>query len=104
MDVNISAQKNIEIPTAAKEFIYEKLNDLLLLKKNIISCRVKIEEVKGIFQCQIRIIPANDKAIIVKSNGLSIKTSFLDAYNKVEFLINKIKDKKLTKKQKSNLV
>lgn len=103
MDVNINTHKHIEIPTEAKAFITERLNALSNVHIKILSCKVRIKDIKNAIECQIKIVPAYMQPIVVKSSALSIKTAFLDAYHKVDYLLLKSRHKIIDKKQKSNL-
>lgn len=91
------------MPTEAKVFITEKLMGLSNTHIKILSCKVRLKEIKNAIECQIKIIPASMKPIIVKSNALSIKTAFLEAYHKLDNLLLKTRHKIIDKKQKLNL-
>ncbi len=103
MEVTINTHKRIKIPTEAKVFITDKLNELANTYIKIISCKVRIKDIKNTIECQIKVVLAFNKPIIVKSNALSIKTAFLEAYHKVDSLLLKTRHKIIDKKQKSNL-
>lgn len=103
MDININSDRKIEIPSEAKEFITEKLKELAYTHLKIISCKVRIKEIKNNIECQIKMVPAFSKPIIVKSSGLSIKTAFLEAYHRMDSLLSKTKDKIMNRKQKCDL-